>query len=139
MLAGGQLSVTGRFSPARFFDDVARLRPTYFSAVPTIYALLVSQDTVGDTSSLRFAVCGGAAPISKELLDHAEQRFGLVIVEGYGLTEARARPRAIRRRAFASRAPSAPRCRGRPSRSSTSPGTGAGGGGRRGGDPGART
>ncbi|UZG55544.1 class I adenylate-forming enzyme family protein [Rhodococcus opacus] len=86
MLAGGQLSVTGRFSPARFFDDVARLRPTYFSAVPTIYALLVSQDTVGDTSSLRFAVCG-AAPISKELLDHAEQRFGLVIVEGYGLTE----------------------------------------------------
>ncbi|MFC9833409.1 class I adenylate-forming enzyme family protein [Rhodococcus sp. NPDC127530] len=86
MLAGGQLSVTGRFSPARFFDDVARLRPTYFSAVPTIYALLVSQDTVGDTSSLRFAVCG-AAPISKELLDRAEQRFGLVIVEGYGLTE----------------------------------------------------
>ncbi|MEN0137498.1 MAG: AMP-binding protein [Rhodococcus sp. (in: high G+C Gram-positive bacteria)] len=86
MLAGGQLSVTGRFSPARFFDDVARLRPTYFSAVPTIYALLASQDTVGDTSSLRFAVCG-AAPISRELLDRAEQRFGLVIVEGYGLTE----------------------------------------------------
>jgi long-chain acyl-CoA synthetase len=86
MLAGGQLSVTGRFSPARFFDDVARLRPTYFSAVPTIYALLVSQDTATDLSSLRFAVCG-AAPISKELLDRAEQRFGLAIVEGYGLTE----------------------------------------------------
>ncbi|MFE7419860.1 class I adenylate-forming enzyme family protein [Rhodococcus sp. NPDC057529] len=86
MLAGGQLSVTGRFSPARFFDDVARLRPTYFSAVPTIYALLVSQDAATDLSSLRFAVCG-AAPISKELLDRAEQRFGLVIVEGYGLTE----------------------------------------------------
>ncbi|OUS91542.1 class I adenylate-forming enzyme family protein [Rhodococcus sp. NCIMB 12038] len=86
MLAGGQLSVTGRFSPARFFDDVARLRPTYFSAVPTIYALLVSQDAATDLSSLRFAVCG-AAPISKELLDRAEQRFGLAIVEGYGLTE----------------------------------------------------
>ncbi len=88
MLTGGQLSVTGRFSPARFCDDVARLRPTYFSAVPTIYALLASQpdEIVTDTSSLRFAVCG-AAPISKELLDRAEQRFGLVIVEGYGLTE----------------------------------------------------
>ncbi|MEU1999837.1 class I adenylate-forming enzyme family protein [Rhodococcus sp. NPDC019627] len=88
MLAGGQLSITGRFSPARFFDDVARLRPTYFSAVPTIYALLVSQpdEVVTDTSSLRFGVCG-AAPISKELLERAEQRFGLVIVEGYGLTE----------------------------------------------------
>ncbi|AOW95244.1 AMP-dependent synthetase [Rhodococcus sp. WMMA185] len=87
MLAGGQLSVTGRFSPARFFDDVARLRPTYFSAVPTIYALLTSEpDTASDLSSLRFAVCG-AAPISKELLDRAERRLGLVIVEGYGLTE----------------------------------------------------
>ncbi|MFE3291374.1 class I adenylate-forming enzyme family protein [Rhodococcus sp. NPDC059234] len=88
MLAGAQLSVTGRFSPDRFLDDLARLRPTYFSAVPTIYALLVAQpeDTATDTSSLRFAVCG-AAPISRELLDRAEQRFGMTIVEGYGLTE----------------------------------------------------
>ncbi|WKK10898.1 AMP-binding protein [Rhodococcus ruber] len=88
LLAGAQLSITGRFSPDRFFGDVARLRPTYFSAVPTIYALLVSQpqDTPVDTSSLRFAICG-AAPISKELLDRVEQRFGLVVVEGFGLTE----------------------------------------------------
>ena len=85
---GGQVSITGRFSPSRFFDDVARLRPTYFSAVPTIYALLTAQpdDIVSDTSSLRFAVCG-AAPISKELLDRAESRFGYAIIEGYGLTE----------------------------------------------------
>ena len=27
----------------RVFDDAARLRPTYFSAVPTIYAMLISQ------------------------------------------------------------------------------------------------
>ncbi|MGW4477966.1 class I adenylate-forming enzyme family protein [Rhodococcus triatomae] len=88
MLAGAQLSITGRFSPARFLADVARLRPTYFSAVPTIYALLASQPLPpeADTSSLRFAVCG-AAPISKELLDRVENRFGVTIVEGYGLTE----------------------------------------------------
>jgi len=88
ILSGAQLSITGRFSPARFFEDIATLRPTYFSAVPTIYALLVSQpaQTSLDTSSLRFGICG-AAPISKELLDRVEQRFGLVVVEGYGLTE----------------------------------------------------
>ncbi|MET9202134.1 AMP-binding protein [Gordonia sp. NPDC003585] len=88
MLAGGQLSITGRFSPARFFDDTARLRPTYFSAVPTIYALLVSQPglTADAVASLRFAICG-AAPISKELLEVAESRLGIPIVEGYGLTE----------------------------------------------------
>ncbi|MFV9429027.1 class I adenylate-forming enzyme family protein [Rhodococcus aetherivorans] len=88
MVAGAQLTITGKFSPGRFFEDVARLQPTYFSAVPTIYALLASQpDDVGvDTSSLRFGICG-AAPISKELLDRVEEKFGLVIVEGYGLTE----------------------------------------------------
>ena len=70
MVRDAQVSVTGRFSPQRFFDDVTRLRPTYFSAVPTIYALLVSRadEFTPDFSSLRFAVCG-AAPISAELLD----------------------------------------------------------------------
>lgn len=88
ILAGAQLSITGRFSARRFFDDVTRFKPTYFSAVPTIYALLASQpeDTTVDTTSLRFAVCG-AAPISKELLERVEARFGLVVLEGYGLTE----------------------------------------------------
>jgi acyl-CoA synthetase (AMP-forming)/AMP-acid ligase II len=88
VLAGGQLSITGRFSASRFFGDVARLRPTYFSAVPTIYAVLAAQpdEVVTGTSSVRFAVCG-AAPISKELLGRVEDRFGWAVVEGYGLTE----------------------------------------------------
>ncbi|MGW5521863.1 class I adenylate-forming enzyme family protein [Gordonia sp. NPDC003950] len=88
MLAGGQLSITGKFSVSRFFDDVARLRPTYFSAVPTIYALLASHNDVAEKSlgSLRFAICG-AAPISKELLGRVENLFGIPILEGYGLTE----------------------------------------------------
>ncbi|WP_161928584.1 class I adenylate-forming enzyme family protein [Gordonia crocea] len=87
IIAGGQLSITGQFSVSRFFDDVARLRPTYFSAVPTIYALLVSNMPAdADLSSLRFAICG-AAPISRELLAHAEKTLGVPILEGYGLTE----------------------------------------------------
>ena len=89
VLAGGQLSITGKFSPSRFFTDLYTLRPTYFSAVPTIYALLVSHPDVSAEAfiSLRFAICG-AAPISKELLDHVESTFGIPILQGYGLTEA---------------------------------------------------
>ncbi|MDP5184223.1 AMP-binding protein [Blastococcus sp. BMG 814] len=85
---GGQLSIVGSFSASRFFDHVEKLRPTYFSAVPTIYALLASlpDDVRPDTSSLRFVVCG-AAPVSAELLDRCEERFGFTMVEGYGLTE----------------------------------------------------
>lgn len=88
ILAGGQLSITGKFSPSRFFTDLYTLRPTYFSAVPTIYGLLVSHPDVSAEAftSLRFAICG-AAPISKELLDHVESTFGIPILQGYGLTE----------------------------------------------------
>ncbi|SKB09901.1 class I adenylate-forming enzyme family protein [Aeromicrobium choanae] len=85
---GGRLTIVGRFSPPTFFDEVERIRPTYFSAVPTIYALLASlpDEVRPDTSSLRFVVCG-AAPVSQELLTACERRFGFLMVEGYGLTE----------------------------------------------------
>jgi long-chain acyl-CoA synthetase len=86
--AGGHVTITGRFSRERFFADVERYRPTYFSAVPAIYALLSSlpDDVQPDTSSLRFAVCG-AAPMPAELIRRFEERFGITIVEGYGLSE----------------------------------------------------
>ncbi|WP_438354925.1 class I adenylate-forming enzyme family protein [Microbacterium sp. CJ88] len=86
--AGGQITIIGRFSRERFFAEVDRHRPTYFSAVPAIYALLCAlpDDVQPDTSSLRFAVCG-AAPMPAELIRRFEQRFGITIVEGYGLSE----------------------------------------------------
>lgn len=86
--AGGQVSITGKFSRDRFFADVERLRPTYFSAVPAIYAMLsaLPDDVHPDTSSLRMAVCG-AAPMPPQLIASVEERFGLTLVEGYGLSE----------------------------------------------------
>jgi long-chain acyl-CoA synthetase len=85
---GGQLTVLERFQPLDFLASIEHYRPTYFSAVPTIYSHLVSQpsDVVADTSSIRFAICG-AAPASTELLAATEERFGIGLVEGYGLTE----------------------------------------------------
>jgi acyl-CoA synthetase (AMP-forming)/AMP-acid ligase II len=88
LAAGGCTSVTGRFSPSTFFDTVEAVRPTYFSAVPAIYAMLsaLPDDVDPDTSSVRFAVCG-AAPMPTELIARFEQRYGTTIVEGYGLSE----------------------------------------------------
>ncbi|WP_187346959.1 class I adenylate-forming enzyme family protein [Saccharomonospora sp. CUA-673] len=88
MLCGGQLTIMERFNPESFLAAVERHRPTYFAAVPTMYARLAElpDDVSFDTSSLRLAVCG-AAPVSKALLERCEQRFGFVLVEGYGLTE----------------------------------------------------
>ncbi|HEX5569682.1 MAG TPA: AMP-binding protein, partial [Streptomyces sp.] len=86
LLAGGRATVAGRFDVESFFPRVAAARPTYFSAVPAIYAMLADlpADTPADTSSLRFAVCG-AAPASAELLERFETRFGVPVIEGYGL------------------------------------------------------
>ncbi|MBU2696907.1 class I adenylate-forming enzyme family protein [Pimelobacter sp. 30-1] len=85
--AGGDVVVAPRFSPDTFWGLVETHRPTYFSAVPTIYAVLDARTAwTHDTSSLRFAVCG-AAPMPAELITRFEERFGIPVVEGYGLSE----------------------------------------------------
>lgn len=88
LLAGGRTTITGRFSASTFFPSVERARPTYFSAVPAIYAMLVSlpEEVRPDTSSLRRAICG-ASPMPAELIARFENRFGVPVVEGYGLSE----------------------------------------------------
>ncbi|MFE9442343.1 class I adenylate-forming enzyme family protein [Streptomyces sp. NPDC006602] len=88
LLAGGRATIAGRFRASDFFASVEAARPTYFSAVPAIYAMLVSlpDDVRPDTSSLRRAICG-AAPMPAELITRFENRFGVPVVEGYGLSE----------------------------------------------------
>ena len=88
LLAGGCITVAGRFSPKKFFSRVEQSGATYFSAVPTIYTMLsgLSEDVKPDTSSVRFAICG-AAPASEELLERFESRYAIPIIEGYGLSE----------------------------------------------------
>jgi long-chain acyl-CoA synthetase len=88
LLAGGRATISGRFRAEEFFARVEAVRPTYFSAVPAIYALLAAlpADVRPDASSLRRVICG-AAPMSAELIARFEGRYGVPIVEGYGLSE----------------------------------------------------
>jgi acyl-CoA synthetase (AMP-forming)/AMP-acid ligase II len=88
LLAGGRATIAGRFKVDTFFDRMEQTRATYFSAVPTIYTMLcgLPPSVKPDTSSVRFAVCG-AAPASVELLEAFESRYGIPIIEGYGLSE----------------------------------------------------
>jgi long-chain acyl-CoA synthetase len=88
LVAGGRATIAGRFSPKTFFDQLEQCGATYFSAVPTIYTMLsdLPAEVRPDTSSVRFAVCG-AAPASVELLTKFETRYGIPLIEGYGLSE----------------------------------------------------
>ena len=89
LLAGASVVIAERFDAGSFFDVVEAQRPTFFSAVPTIYKLLAAlpDDVRPDTSSVRFGICG-AAPASAESLTRFEERYGFPLIEGYGLSEA---------------------------------------------------
>ncbi len=73
---------------ARFWEIVEHHRVNFFSGVPTLYASLM-QVPVGehDISSLEYGLCG-AAPMPAEVFRAFQERTGLRILEGYGLTEA---------------------------------------------------
>lgn len=71
----------------RFWEIVERFNVAAFSGVPTLYAALLNQPMEGrDLSSLEAAFCG-AAPMPKELFRQFQDRTGIPIIEGYGLTE----------------------------------------------------
>jgi len=85
---GCAMSLVPRFSAAAVLEAVQRDRATIFDGVPTMFADLLAHPDLDryDLSSLRVAISGGAA-IPAPLLDAFEERFGVMILEGYGLTE----------------------------------------------------
>ena len=70
-----------------FWRIVERFGATCFSAVPTVYAGLLQVDIAGARlGSLRVAF-SGSAPLARQVAQDVRARTGLVILEGYGLTE----------------------------------------------------
>jgi long-chain acyl-CoA synthetase len=88
MVIGAQVAMWERFSASQFWHEVARFEPVTFSAVPTMLAALLHAPGADEAESntLRFVICG-AAPLSPALFRRFEEKFGLKIMEGYGLTE----------------------------------------------------
>jgi long-chain acyl-CoA synthetase len=85
---GGTIVLVPRFEMDPVVDAIEKHRCTIFSGVPTMYFALLSMDLSGrDLSSLRVGVSGGA-PIPGETIKAFEEKFpGMVILEGYGLSE----------------------------------------------------
>lgn len=90
ILQSGSVVLRKRFVLQEFLPTIEKYRPTYTSAVPTIYGMLVnleeSMENKPDLSSLRFGICG-AAPITLEMFNQFEQKFPLKLIEGWGLSE----------------------------------------------------
>ena len=82
------MTLMPRFDAGGVLDTIERDAVTVFEGVPTMYIALLNHPgvTERDLGSLRVAISGGA-PIPAEVLDEFERSFGIVILEGYGLSE----------------------------------------------------
>jgi long-chain acyl-CoA synthetase len=84
---GGCLSVVPRFQPAAVLDVIEADRCTVIGGVPTMLHALAQLDITGrDLSTLRVAVSGGAS-LPEDIMRTFEDKYGIEVLEGYGMTE----------------------------------------------------
>jgi long-chain acyl-CoA synthetase len=88
LLSGGTIVLVPRFDPKAAFEQMQEHRVTLFAGVPTMYFALLHYPDADryDVSSLRFCVTGGA-PMPVEVLHNFDRKYGVNVLEGYGLSE----------------------------------------------------
>lgn len=90
LAVGGSVVVPRRFSASGFWPLVARYRPTWYTAVPTIHTILLNtadEHLQGPPPRFRFVrSCSSAlAPATQAAF---EARFEVPVLQAYGMTEA---------------------------------------------------
>ncbi len=87
-LVGADLLMPGKFIQAAPLAELIRTeRATLAAAVPTVWYDMLGLDPADvDLASLRMILCGGAA-VPRSLIQSYEERFGVRVVQGWGLTE----------------------------------------------------
>lgn len=89
---GGTVVMLPRFEPLAALRTMAAERVTFFAGVPTMYWALLGSledsgvDVVALAERLRVAAAGGSA-LPVEVHREFAARFGVTILEGYGLSE----------------------------------------------------
>jgi len=85
---GGTLVLVPRFEVAALCKAIQDEKATVFSGVPTMYFALLHDPQVADYDLSSLRVCGaGGASMPGEVMTTFEKRFGVTILEGYGLSE----------------------------------------------------
>lgn len=88
LLAGSTVVIARRFSRRNFWSWVERYRVTWASLVPTIVVMLLETEKPAFLPGpLRFVRTGSAPLLAANLLAF-EARFGVPVIETYGLSEA---------------------------------------------------
>ena len=88
-LTGGKLILIGRWNAEEAMKRIERFKVTDFRGVPTMYIQILNHPDAPkyDLSSLRTCICG-SAPMPLEVARNWQEKYGVDIWEGYGLSEA---------------------------------------------------
>ncbi|PWC52542.1 AMP-binding protein [Azospirillum sp. TSO22-1] len=86
LLSGARMVLAEKFSAGRFWDDIRRHGCTEFNYIGTILSMLMkAEPSPADRDHpLRLMMGAGAGP---GLFEAFEARFGVTLVEGYGMSE----------------------------------------------------
>jgi long-chain acyl-CoA synthetase len=86
--AAGTLTLLPRFDPAKALEIIQRDAVTIFEGVPTMYAAILHLPGADPAQAVTLRVCvSGGASLPVEILRGFEEKFGCIILEGYGLSE----------------------------------------------------
>jgi len=87
LLVGGDIVLAPAFDARLVLDAVKRHGIDVLMGVPTMYArLIATAHATDDLSGLRLALCG-SAPLGVRQWEAFRARFGIALVDRYGLTE----------------------------------------------------
>ncbi|MEK9721077.1 MAG: AMP-binding protein, partial [Quisquiliibacterium sp.] len=89
--AGGQVSCTPGFNALKFFAWMEQVRPTWYTAVPTMHQTILARAAnnraVIQANPLRF-IRSSSSAMPTQVISELEKAFGAPLVESYGMTEA---------------------------------------------------
>ncbi|HWP43387.1 MAG TPA: acyl--CoA ligase [Blastocatellia bacterium] len=89
LLTGGTVVVAPRFNPLSFWSTAKEHRVSWYSAVPTIHRILLARAKGRPSGAeyLRF-IRSCSASLPPQTMAEMEERFGVAVLEAYGMTEA---------------------------------------------------
>jgi acyl-CoA synthetase (AMP-forming)/AMP-acid ligase II len=90
LTAGASVALPPLFEPDLFFDWLNDLRPTWYTAVPTIHQAIVRQakDRLATLPRYLRFIRSSSAPLPPKLMAELEDLFKVPVIEAYGMTEA---------------------------------------------------
>jgi long-chain acyl-CoA synthetase len=86
MAAGATLALLPRFDARTALALLRSTKATVFAGVPTMYSAFLTLPEAPELPDLRACISGGAA-LPVDVLHRFEERFGVPVLEGYGLSE----------------------------------------------------